>query len=375
LVSGDSAFALDLFHEIAEGDANVFFSPHSISSALAMSYAGARGETETQMADALHFELRQETLHVAFDWLDLELNGRGEVSPPYEGEGFDLHVVNAVWGQRGHPFRSSYLDTLAVNYGAGLRLLDFSGDPDGSRITINEWVSGQTNERIQDLLPSGSISEVTRLVLTNAIYFNAPWLYPFDEKETKARSFLPVSGPSFSVPMMYQRGTFSYARVGNVQVVELPYNGGKLAMLLLVPDGGQLAAFEDALDLAGYEAIVTALEARQVDLWLPRFEFTYDVSLLHPLTALGMADAFTPDVADFSGIDGSRGLFVADVLHKAFVSVDEAGTEAAAATAVVIGGTGAPATPVTLVIDRPFLFVIRDIPTDAILFVGRVMEP
>jgi serpin B len=359
---------------MATGDENVFFSPFSISSALAMTYAGAGGETEAEMADALHFDLAQDALHPAFNAIDLELNGRDELEEPYEGDGFELSIVNAVWGERGFPFLNSYLDVLAVNYGAGLRLADFSGDPEGSRTTINDWVSDQTNDRVNDLLPEGSISAGTRLVLTNAIYFKAPWLYPFDEDNTEADSFTTLSGSSVSVSMMHQTVDASYAEVGDVQAVELPYNGGELAMLLLVPDAGTFESFEESLDYEAYEEIVGQLEEHRVYLGLPQFEFDFALSLVDALRALGMEDAFNPDAADFSGIDGARDLYVSNVLHKAFVSVDEIGTEAAAATAVVVDVTAIPGETVTLTIDRPFLFVIRDIPTDTILFIGRVVE-
>jgi serpin B len=374
LTSGNAAFAFALYRGVAEGDANLFFSPHSISSALAMAYAGAQGATETEMALALHFGLGQAALHPALNALDLELNGRGEVGPPYEGDGFELEVANAVWGQRGFPFRSAYLDTLALNYGAGLRLADFVADPDGSRRTINDWVSDQTNDRVKDLLPPGSVSEDTRLVLTNAIYFKAPWLFPFEAEDTTTEPFMPLSGGPVSVSMMHETATLSYARVGDLQAVELPYNGAKLAMLLVVPDAGQFAAFEATLDVETYLAILDALETHEVHLGFPKFEFDSALSLSDPLRALGMADPFDPNAADFSGIDGREDLFISDVLHKAFVSVDEKGTEAAAATAVVIGATGIPGSPVTLTVDRPFFFVIRDVPTGAILFVGRVTE-
>jgi serpin B len=375
LVAGNGAFAFALYHDVADSAENVFLSPFSISSALAMTYAGARGDTEVQIADAMQFELGQNALHPAFNALALALNGRDELEAPYEGEGFTLNVVNAVWGERGFPFLAGYLDTLAVNYGVGLRLMDFSGDPEGSRVAINDWVSDQTNAKVKDLLPEGTVSDATRLVLTNAIYFKAPWLRAFETKDTKTEPFATLSGSSVSVPMMHQTATFSYAEVGDVQAVELPYNGGQLAMLLLVPDAGKFKSFEEDLDDETYEAMVSALGECQVHLGLPRFGFDCALSLVDSLRALGMEDAFDPNVADFSGIDGARDLYISDVLHKAFVAVDEIGTEAAAATAVAIGGTSIPGTPVTLTIDRPFLLVIRDVPTGAILFLGRVVEP
>jgi len=373
LVAGNSVFAFDLHRELAPDAGNLIYSPFSISAALAMACAGAAGDTETQMANTLHFDLDQDVLHSAFNSLDLELNARGRVQPPYEGEGFDLAVVNAAWGQRGYTFLRKYLDILAVNYGAGLRLLDFKGDPDGSRETINDWVSQQTNDRILDLLPPGSLDPATRLVLTNAVYFNAPWLDPFDPDQTRTGAFEPLRGNTVYVPMMWQQLRLAYAAWGEGQAAELPYNGNTLSMVLLVPDRGTFEAFEAKLDAALYESIILALEWRAATLQLPRFEASYDASLVEPLAALGMTDPFTGGVADFSGIDGTHDLFISDVVHRAWVSVDEAGTEAAAATAVIMPGGGATE-PVTMTVDRPFLFVIRDIPTNTILFVGRVVE-
>jgi len=374
LAAGNAAFAFDLLQALDEAEENLFYSPYSISAALAMTYAGARGTTESQMAEALHFTLGQDDLHPAFNWIDLELNGRGELAPPYEGEGFELRVANATWGQRGYTFLRSYLDVLAVSYGAGLRLLDFTVDPEGAREAINDWVSEETNGRIVDLLPPSSIDAAVRLVLTNAIYFKAPWLKPFDADLTSSESFEPSAGGTVSVPMMRQAAMFEYANWDGGQAVELPYNGDALSMVLFVPDRGAYASFEDGLDLDRYQEIVGSLEPRQVDLRLPKFGFGYDASLVEALMALGMTDPFGA-AADFSGIDGTRDLFISNVLHKAWVSVDEAGTEAAAATAVVVPIGGPLDPPVSLTINRPFLFVIRDIPTGTVLFVGRVANP
>ena len=374
LVEGNTAFAFDLLDAISETESNLFYSPYSVSSAMAMAYAGARGTTESQMADALRFSLDQQKLHPAFNGLDLELNGRGEIGPPYEGEGFELHVANAAWGQRGYSFLRSYLDTLAVHYGSGLRLLDFVEDPEAARETINDRVSDETNERIVGLLPPGSIDATVRLVLTNAVYFNAPWLKPFDVDMTAAGTFEPLDGGSVDVEMMHQEGMFGYASWDGGEAVELPYNGETLSMILFVPDRGAYEAFEAGLDPGRYEEIVGSLEPCQVDLRLPKFEIGYDLSLVDPLTALGMVDAFTGG-ADLSGIDGTRDLFISDVLHKAWVTVDEAGTEAAAATAVIVPLVSYPGPPVVLTVNRPFLFVIRDVPTGTILFVGRVVDP
>jgi serpin B len=375
VAQGNGTFAFDLYAQAAEGDGNVFLSPFSISTALAMTYAGAREATAAQMAAALHFDLPEAQLHPAFNSVDLALAGRNELPEPYTGKGFELSIVNAIWGQRGFPFRATFLDILAANYGAGLRLADFSQDPESAREDINSWVASSTRNRIRDLLPRGSVSDLTRLILTNAVYFKAPWLQPFDAQDTKTETFTLLSGSPVSVSMMRQTLTARYARVGQVQAVELPYNGAQLAMLILVPDLGALPAFEGSLDYAEYRAIVDALDEHQVHMGLPKFRFDYAVSPVDALRALGMVDAFDSSLADFSGIDGARDLYISDILHKAFVAVDEKGTEAAAATAVIVGTTSMPGEPVTLTINRPFLVVIRDIPTDTILFLGRVANP
>ncbi len=374
LVKGNSEFAFELLMELSADAENVFFSPYSISLALAMTYAGAKGTTETQMGDLLHCNPTGQGIHPIFNQLDRQLDERDHVSLPSEGDGFELSIANAVWGQHGYGFLEDYLDTLAVNYGAGLRLIDFMGNPEGSRITINDWVSDETGGKVEDLLPPTAIDADTRLVLANAIYFKAPWLKPFDAAETRDEPFATLAGPSVAVPMMRQEETFPYVRFDIGQAVELPYNGEQVAMLLLVPDERQYETFEASLDFDRYEEIVVALQEQRVALGLPKFVFSYDVALPNHLKDLGMTDAFIPGAADFSGMNGTRELFISDVLHKAFITVNEAGTEAAAATAVVVAPTAEPGEPVVFTIDRPFLFVIRDTPTGAILFVGRVLS-
>ena len=374
LVEGNSAFAIDLYQALKEADGNLFYSPYSISLALAMTYAGARGETEQQMANTLHFIPSPDHLHPAFNSLDIELGQRGEGAKGKDGEGFRLNMVNAIWGQKDYQFLSTFLDLLAENYGAGLRILDFAKAPEESRITINNWVSDQTEGRIEDLIPRGLISAVTRLVLTNAIYFNAAWQYPFKEDRTGDGPFYLLNGDEVTVPMMKQTRSFGYAEGNGYQAVELPYDGGELSMVVLLPRAGKLGAFEGSLDAQRAEAIVKSLEGRRVALTMPRFEFESSYSLREILTVMGMPVAFSTS-ADFSGMTGNRDLFISDVLHKAFVSVDETGTEAAAATAVVVRPGMAPQTSVEVTIDRPFIFFIRDIETGAILFVGRVVDP
>jgi len=374
LVTGNSAFAFDLYQTLREEDGNLFYSPYSISLALAMTYAGARGETSQQMADTLHFVLYQDSLHPAFNSLDIELSQRGEGAKGKDGEGFRLNIVNAIWGQDGYQFLSEFLDVLAENYGAGLRTLDFANAPEESRITINNWVSDQTEDRIEDLIPQGLIDALTRLVLTNAIYFNAAWQHPFSEDITEDGPFYLLDGGEVTVPMMRQTESFSYAEGDEYQAVELPYDGRELSMVILLPRAGQFEAFEGSIDAQVVDAILKGLESRQVALTLPEFEFESYFHLKEILAAMGMPVAFSGD-ADFSGMTGNRDLFIAEVIHKAFISVDEAGTEAAAATAVVMKEIAAPLEPIEVTIDHPFIFLIRDIETGTILFVGRIVNP
>ena len=375
LVNGNSTFALDLYQTIKERGGNLFYSPYSISLALAMTYSGARGETEQQMADTLCFVLSQDRLHPAFNSLDIELSRRGEGAKGKDEKGFRLNVVNAIWGQKDYKFLSEFLDVLAENYGAGLRILDFASAPEESRLTINNWVSDQTEGRIKDLIPQGLIDSLTRLVLTNAIYFNAAWQEPFKEDATHDGTFYLLNGDEITVPMMRQTESFGYGEGDGYQAVELPYDGREVSMVILLPTAGNFESFEDSLDAQRLDEIIGGLEYRRVALTMPKFEFDSDFSLGETLAAMGMPVAFSSG-ADFSGMTGNRELFIADVVHKAFVSVDEAGTEAAAATAVVMPmAIMPPEEPIEVTVDHPFVFLIRDIETGTILFIGRVVNP
>ena len=373
LVEGNSAFAFELYQALKGKEGNLFYSPHSISLALAMTYAGARGETAQQMADTLHFILEQE-LHPASNWLDAELARRGEGAKGKDGEGFRLNIVNAIWGQKDYEFLSAFLDVLAENYGAGLRILDFITETEKSRLTINDWVSDQTEGRIEDLIPPGAIGALTRLVLTNAIYFNAAWEYPFDEDMTADGTFYLLDGGQVIVPMMKQTESFGYTEGEGYQAVELLYDGGELSMVILLPEAGNFETFEEGLQAQQVGDIISGLQPTEVALTMPQFEFDSEFSLKDTLADMGMPIAFSGG-ADFSRMTGNRDLSISDVVHKAFVAVDEAGTEAAAATAVIMELTAVPESPVEVTIDRPFIFLIRDIDTGAILFVGRVVNP
>jgi serpin B len=374
LVEGNSAFAFKLYQELKGKEGNLFYSPYSISLALAMTYAGARGETAQQMADTLQFMLEQDRLHSAFNWLDAELASRGEGAQGKDGEGFRLNIVNAIWGQKDYGFLSTFLDVLAENYGAGLRVLDFITETEKSRLAINKWVSDQTEERIKDLIPQGAIDAMTRLVLTNAIYFNAAWENPFNEDMTADGPFYLLDGEQIIVPMMKQTESFGYTEGEGYQAVELLYDGCELSMVILLPEAEQFEAFEEGLQAQQVCDIISGLQLTEVALTMPRFEFDSEFSLRDTLAEMGMPVAFS-GAADFSGMTGTPDLCISEVLHKAFVSVDEAGTEAAAATAVIMKETAMPGQPVEVTIDRPFIFLIRDIETGAILFIGRVLNP
>jgi serpin B len=378
LVEGNTAFALDFYHAVKEQQGNFIFSPHSISVAFAMTYAGARNNTEIQMARTLNFNLPRERLHAAFNALDLALNSRGEGGENSEGTDFKLNIVNAAWTQEGYPFLQYFLDLLAVNYGAGMNILDFVSDPENSRQTINNWVAQQTEDKIKELLPPGAIDGLTRLVLTNAIYFYGAWAIPFDEYLTEIGNFYLTDGDVVWVPMMsHFQGNgeiFSAVVLDGYTAVELPYKGKEISMLILVPDRGRFFDIEQALDANLIDETVKSLTPWGLRLEMPKFKYESKFELKGALSQMGMPEAFDPNYADFTGMTALRELVIQEAYHQGFISVDEKGTEAAAATAVVIALTGA-GTPLTLTIDRPFIYLIRDIQTNAILFMGRVMNP
>ncbi len=374
-VQGNNAFGFDLYQTLrANADGNLILSPYSISVALAMTYAGARGDTEAEMARTLHF-LSQDRLHPALNAIDLGLVPNTDQAHQDGGDPLQLDIANSLWGQRDYGFAPDFLDTLAQYYGAGLRLTDFAANPDGSREAINRWVSDQTKQRIPELIPNGLIDEQTRLVLANAIYFKAGWLFPFDAAGTKDGPFHRLRGSDVQVPMMSLDQEMRYAEIDGAQAVELPYAGGQASMLVIVPDQGNFASFEAGLSAAALDSTVHLLEPAQVQLSLPKFDFGSEFSLSGALQAMGMPLAFSGQ-ADFSGMNahGERDLYIKDVVHKANITVDEQGTEAAAATAVVMASS-APSKQVALKIDRPFIFLIRDDVTGLILFAGRVLNP
>jgi serpin B len=365
---GNTQFAFELYKVVRERDGNVLFSPYSISLALAMVRAGARGETERQLAEGLHFSLPQDTFHTAFNALGQRVEASDE-------DPFELRIANALWGQTGYPFRQEFLDTLATHYGAGLRLTDFEDDPEQARREINRWVDRTTEGRIPAAVPEGSVGPNARFVLSNAIYFNAEWRHKFARRWTAEEPFHLASGESVPVPMMRHDGLrmLRYAHVVGCRAVELPYKGDRVSMILLLPDEGQLDAFERALGLASWKEITTVLLREEVKLIMPKFRYADGMSLTQSLGELEIIDVFDSGTADLIGIS-ERPLFLQSAFHQAFIDVNEERTEAAAVT-VLVGAEAAPDQPIRMVVDRPFLFVIRDNPTGTILFVGRVMDP
>lgn len=382
LVDGNTAFALDLYAVLSDDDGNLFVSPYSISQALAMTYAGANGETATQMADTLHFTLDQDAVPGAFQTLNDDLVTRGTADASEYGDpARALNIANGLWGEQTVPFSAQFSEQLAEYYGSPLQPADFKNDPEGVRTAIEAWVADHTEGRIDGIVPEGALTPDSRLVLANAIYFYGGWQHSFSESATADGDFHLAGGSTASVPFMYQQEELAYVDAGTFQLVDLPYQGSGLAFTVILPDDGQFDAVEAGLDVATLDVAISQLSGQKVDLYLPKFEFDYTASLAQTLAAMGMTDAFDPNAADFSGMLGEGApdpLVISDVLHKAFISLDETGTEAAAVTAVIMAaGAGAPTDdePIEMRVDRPFIFLIRDTQTGAILFIGRVMDP
>ncbi|MBN1391756.1 MAG: serpin family protein [Sedimentisphaerales bacterium] len=374
IVQGNNAFAAELYAKLRAQEGNLFFSPYSVSAALAMTYTGARGETEKQMADVLHFPSQgtegQEQFHQAFGTIIKDLNARG-------GQGkYELVVANALWGQKGYEFLEGFLRSVGENYDGQLNNVDFAGDTESARKTINTWVEQKTRDKIKDLIPQGVLNQLTRLVLTNAIYFKGNWARQFEKEKTKDAPFTLIGGEKVNTPMMNQTDRFSYMEMEDFQGLELPYVDNELSMILFLPkqtDG--LAELEKKLTAENLSQWQAKLRKREVIVSVPKFKETCQFSMADMLKQLGMMDAFTA-TADFSGMNSKKELFISEVIHKAFVEVNEEGTEAAAATGVVVGVTsvGPKETPVFRA-DHPFLFLIRDNNSGSILFMGRVMSP
>jgi serpin B len=394
LATGLSGFAFALWQGL-RGDSstqnNFVFSPTSISLALGMAYAGAQGSTASQMQSSMHIASASDDHLRALNWLDEQLGSRadaalkqaqamstsgGKTGSAPDPANFRLHVVNACWGDRTFTFEQPYLDILATDFGSGVHLADFRTQPDTERLAINAWVSQETLNRINDLIPQGAIDSVTRTVLVNAIHLKLPWYDPFLETSTKTATFTKLDGSSVSVPFMNKGGGWYYGEDETTQAVAIPLAGSLVNFVVFLPKPtSSLAQFEDALPQGHATTLVEGLVWHQVTLALPKFAFTTaSVHLTGALTALGMTNAFAPS-ADFTGISKEKPLFISDVLHKAMVGVDEHGVEAAAATAVMLAGSAAPSDIKQVNVNRPFFFGIYDQPTSTWLFLGHVTDP
>jgi serpin B len=362
------AFSLDMYLALRSSQSgNFLFSQASISTALAMLYAGSSTTTAAQMADALHFSLPAARLHAAFNALDLALT---TPPPATNAAAFRLEVVNSIWIQKDFSVLPSYLDTLAENYGAGLFAEDFAAAPEPAREAINGWVADRTEDQIPTLFPAGSINTLTRLVLANAVFFHGDWKVQFP-KDSPSGIFHALSG-DVSVPTMHGHYNAGIWSGPGWNAAALDYVGDTASMIIVVPDTGTFASFESSLTVQSLSTILAgARPSGSADLIMPRFKFATDVGLNDTLSALGMPEAFG-DGSDFSGINGARNLRVQSVIHKAIIAVDEKGTTASAATGASVGIVSAPP---TMIVDRPFLFFIRHNPTGAILFQGRVVDP
>src|SRR5262245_17584153 len=371
VVQGNNQFAVDLYAKLREQPGNLFLSPASISTALALTYAGARGQTAEQMAKVLHFPAHQEKLHEAFAALQRGLNGAGAKG------GYRLSLANRLWGQQGYHFHADFLTITRDTYSAELAQVDFAQEPETARQSINSWVEERTEARIKDLIPPGVLDDRTRLVLTNAIYFKGDWTKPFDKGATRDDIFRVTRDKTTRVPLMHKQDDFRFRAGDGLKVLDLPYAKGDLSAVILLPDAiDGLPALEAKLNQEGLGRWLSDLRKQKVQVFVPRFKLTCEFLLADVLRSMGMPLAFDEQRADLSGISSQERLSISAVIHKAFVDVNEEGTEAAAATGVVATTVALELDePAVFRADHPFIFVIRDNRTGSILFMGRVANP
>ncbi len=378
VVAGNSRFAFDLYRHLANdpqyAGQNLFFSPYSISSALAITYEGARGTTADEIRSVLHLPENDTLRQEGFAGIDAGAK-RGS-------DNYTLRTANALWAEETYPFLLEYIETARRWYSANATNLDFINNPEASRQAINRWVEERTEDKIRDLLPAGSINPLTRLVITNAIYFKGTWVKQFDANETTEEVFRVAPNETVQVQMMQRTdedAVYGYAETGTLQVLEMPYahgDGAELSMLVLLPKEDNLTAAEEALDAETVANLRESLVRERVRVFFPKFTLETEYSLPPTLAAMGMPTAFSGD-ADLSGMDGTDMLFISKVVHKAFVDVNEEGTEAAAATGVVVNLKSAPVedTVPEFRADHPFVFLIVEKDSGTILFAGRVVNP
>jgi serpin B len=369
VVNVNSAFALELYGQVCNREGNLFLSPYSISTVLAMTYAGASGPTAEQMAKTLHLSDQQQ-LHAAFAALNQDVTASGRT------RGYQLYTANALWGQKGYNFLSNFLDLIQVHCGAAVKQLDFKSATEDARRTINTWVENQTQDKIKDLVPPGILDSETRLVLTNAIYFKGNWASQFKKERTQNEDFWITADQKIPVSMMHQTTEFKYLDEKEFQALEMPYAGDRLAMVILLPhnvDG--LAEFERKLKPEKLAEWLARLHREEVQVALPNYQLAAQLQLSDALSRMGMPLAFHRGEADFSRMDGTRDLFLTAVVHKALVDVNEEGTEVAAATVSVKLLAGPPRQRMIFRADHPFIFLIRDTRSGVILFMGRLSRP
>ncbi len=382
---GNNCFAMRLYQNLRNDEGNLFFSPYSISTALAMTYAGAKGETREQMAQALCFPtspdvlrklgpdrepMTQEQFARAFGQIIKDLNARGGQDK------YELRVANALWGQEDYRFLPDFLSFVEGQYGGALREVDFVRATERARQTINAWVEKQTNDKIKDLISPGVLDAMTRLVLTNAIYFKGNWASQFKEDRTREAPFTLLDGSKAQVLMMNQKEQFGYMEAEGLQGLEMPYVGDELSMVILLPkETAGIGALEKELTTEKVSEWLAGIRKREVIVSVPKFKMTSKFGLGKVLRAMGVTAAFSEN-ADFSGMTGSRDLFISAVVHQAYVDVNEEGTEAAAATGVVMRLTSAAPERIPVFrADHPFIFLIRDKVSGSILFLGRLINP
>ncbi len=370
LAEDNTGFACDLYQKLRVSDGNLFFSPYSISAALAMTYAGARGDTESQMAKTMRFSMNQD-VHPAFAELAAKL------AKLQKSGNVKLSIANSLWPQQEYAFLDSYLSLVRKYYGVSVTPLDYKSNPESSRKTINGWVEKETREKIKDLIQPGILDSLTRLVLVNAIYFHGNWEHKFMARGTKDAPFHVTADQTVQAPMMTQQEEFGYATLDSLAMLELPYAGNEVSMLILLPKETEgLKPIEADLSLKNINRWKSRLSKKKVLVFLPKFKMTSSFRMDHALISLGMVDAFSDTKANFAGMDGrSDWLYIRAVLHKAFVDVNEEGTEAAAATAAPAAAKGMPTPPPTFRADHPFLFLIQENQTGSILFIGRMTDP
>ena len=370
VVAANNQFALDLYSKYKSNDGNVFFSPYSISTALAMTYEGARGQTADEMQSVLHFPKDDQTRRNDFAAIYAQINRKDK--------NYTLSTANALWAQKDYYFLPDYLDITGKYYGGNVTNLDYVKETEKSRLTINSWVENQTNNKIKDLIPQGEIDASTRLVLTNAVYFKGTWVKQFDKNNTHEQDFRVSPGTTVKAQMMSLIGedaVFNYTETDQAQILELPYAGNELSMLILLPKGDDINSLEESLSAENLAAWKNGMSEENVNVYLPKYKFETKYSMTDTLKEMGMPTAFSGE-ADFSGMTGKKDLFISDVIHQAYVEVNEEGTEAAAATAVIMANTAvSPTNTKTFNADHPFVFLIQDKTTGAILFMGRVNNP